>query len=655
MKKTIILILVFLASLYSVHSVECGDTIGGSGNIEVILTENLECNTNAPALNVIATPNGHVTLDCNGSKIKNLDTKDINKIGIQMYTQESKIVPTTESITIKNCIIEDFYTGILVEPITPISGPMIQNCENCIIQKNSFINNYRGISLNQSSDSMSGSSRIVQITQNSFYGNGAEENDPISNLENPNLAPRGAGIFSQRGYLDIKQNCIVENKGQGILLNYVNSSYQSIKINKNLIDANYPPAPHAFSKEMQYCFMYNTNTPYPPYGNTGCNNNPTNIIDMTYNCWDYYSSGGPGYQHAVDREIEITSLFSSYNHPNPSVICCEQYIPINPSPLDTTSWGGVDEETNCRSGLTNTQSYYHQNIIPNWELKDGVDNDCDFSEDEVTCSDGIIEGSEECEGSNLNSQTCSTQGFLGGTLSCIPPGSQNECTFDTSNCYNCGVEGATCPNVNQQSTCCTTLQQSPGFTCRYYEFESISYPYAKKCCANDDETGRNCAQNAYTPQNGLFSITTCPANPTDIACCDNTQDCVYENKCYTDDGDYSRSDIVVNDEELTCTNKHWCPVGFIWDEDVPPIGACTPVENPCNGPLPSFCPYDILANTANYFLTSTCFAGITYTSQSCCYDYTIGIGITYDIYNWDGIKVYDTDGNVVSSPPGGGE
>ncbi len=45
------------------------------------------------------------------------------------------------------------------------------------------------------------------------------------------------------------------------------------------------------------------------------------------------------------------------------------------------------------------------------------------------CGDGVIQTGESCDGSNLNSQTCSSQGFSGGTLTC-----NANCTFNTSQC-----------------------------------------------------------------------------------------------------------------------------------------------------------------------------------------------------------------------------
>ncbi|MBU1240613.1 Cpe/LpqF family protein [Myxococcota bacterium] len=50
----------------------------------------------------------------------------------------------------------------------------------------------------------------------------------------------------------------------------------------------------------------------------------------------------------------------------------------------------------------------------------------------TTCGDGLIEGAEVCDGTVLGSETCVTQGFLGGTLAC---GASCE-AFDTTGCID---------------------------------------------------------------------------------------------------------------------------------------------------------------------------------------------------------------------------
>ena len=49
------------------------------------------------------------------------------------------------------------------------------------------------------------------------------------------------------------------------------------------------------------------------------------------------------------------------------------------------------------------------------------------------CGDGVLEGVEECEGANLDGQSCTSLGYAGGELRCLP-----DCTFDKDVC----TEGA---------------------------------------------------------------------------------------------------------------------------------------------------------------------------------------------------------------------
>ncbi|NVB42394.1 hypothetical protein G6O69_31515 [Pseudenhygromyxa sp. WMMC2535] len=52
----------------------------------------------------------------------------------------------------------------------------------------------------------------------------------------------------------------------------------------------------------------------------------------------------------------------------------------------------------------------------------------DGCEASVQCGNGLIDDGEACDGGNLNGETCLTQGFDGGSLSC------SNCVFDTTAC-----------------------------------------------------------------------------------------------------------------------------------------------------------------------------------------------------------------------------
>jgi len=79
------------------------------------------------------------------------------------------------------------------------------------------------------------------------------------------------------------------------------------------------------------------------------------------------------------------------------------------------------------------------------------------NQDCAGCGNGIINSPEQCDGANLNGQTCVTRGFIAGTLNCSPT-----CTFDTSACTN-GVSDPC--NPKDCSSCPTSgqaVQSSPG-------------------------------------------------------------------------------------------------------------------------------------------------------------------------------------------------
>jgi len=66
----------------------------------------------------------------------------------------------------------------------------------------------------------------------------------------------------------------------------------------------------------------------------------------------------------------------------------------------------------------------------------GSTDECTFDVGECVgevypdCGDGVINGSEVCDGTNLTGQNCTTKGYLSGTLGCA-----DDClTFDVSNC-----------------------------------------------------------------------------------------------------------------------------------------------------------------------------------------------------------------------------
>ncbi|MFC1687819.1 hypothetical protein ACFL0L_04540, partial [Patescibacteria group bacterium] len=60
------------------------------------------------------------------------------------------------------------------------------------------------------------------------------------------------------------------------------------------------------------------------------------------------------------------------------------------------------------------------------------------------CGNGSIDPGEDCDGANLNGQSCVTRGFVTGTLGCYPQGSASECEFDETFCGECNLGETRC-------------------------------------------------------------------------------------------------------------------------------------------------------------------------------------------------------------------
>lgn len=68
----------------------------------------------------------------------------------------------------------------------------------------------------------------------------------------------------------------------------------------------------------------------------------------------------------------------------------------------------------------------------------------------AVCGDDFVQGAEQCDGTDLDAQTCESQGFIGGSLACGAL-----CTFETSACIENG--GGDCCSANGAPGCADDL------------------------------------------------------------------------------------------------------------------------------------------------------------------------------------------------------
>ncbi len=77
------------------------------------------------------------------------------------------------------------------------------------------------------------------------------------------------------------------------------------------------------------------------------------------------------------------------------------------------------------------------------------------------CGNGSFDGSEECEGSDLQGATCEGLGLVGGDLSC-----DSSCKLDTSMCTSCGdgvvQAGEDCDGGDLNGETCSTMGMGEG-------------------------------------------------------------------------------------------------------------------------------------------------------------------------------------------------
>lgn len=94
----------------------------------------------------------------------------------------------------------------------------------------------------------------------------------------------------------------------------------------------------------------------------------------------------------------------------------------------------------------------------------------------ATCGDNVIEGSEFCDGTALNSQTCVTLGYASGTLAC-----ESDCSaYDTSACVTdpCGNG-----NIDGIEVCDTSGPNLNGQTCVSQGFASGTLACTAGCAS----------------------------------------------------------------------------------------------------------------------------------------------------------------------------
>lgn len=159
------------------------------------------------------------------------------------------------------------------------------------------------------------------------------------------------------------------------------------------------------------------------------------------------------------------------------------------------------------------------------------------------CNDGVIQGTEQCDGVNLDFQDCTTQGFDGGTLACDPV----SCQFDLTGCADavCGdavvdspevcdgaiLQGESCASLGfsdtPDSTCC---EANGGLGCDNDECEAAVCALDSSCCdtAWDDSCAGTAASECALLCDGLDLACAADCGSFDTSACYGLPECVDE-------------------------------------------------------------------------------------------------------------------------------
>ena len=175
------------------------------------------------------------------------------------------------------------------------------------------------------------------------------------------------------------------------------------------------------------------------------------------------------------------------------------------------------------------------------------------------CGDGQISSTEECEGTDLDGETCESQGFVSGTLSCT-----TTCIFDFSECSLCGNEVIDAPTEDCDG------QNFNGQTCVDFGFLGGELG-CSECGINLDQChlcgdgvvqedrGESCDQNDL---NNL--------DCTDLGFLDSQLNC--DENCGLDTSECLN--CIDRDDDLICDDDDVCPDQFDPNQDLLHLQLC---------------------------------------------------------------------------------
>ncbi len=180
--------------------------------------------------------------------------------------------------------------------------------------------------------------------------------------------------------------------------------------------------------------------------------------------------------------------------------------------------------------------------------------DCNYDTSGCTsnavCGNGVVEGPEDCDGFNLNGQTCATlgQGFNGGVLNC----DTTTCLYDTTGC----TEGASCGNGLREGTEECDGADMNGVTCVALGYAGGMLECTTACTR--DTTG--CTQTAENCTNGIDDDGDNAVDCNDLDCSSDPA-CGGSPENCTNGIDDDQDGLIDCDDQVDCSSDPSCQTG----------------------------------------------------------------------------------------------